>query len=112
VEEVGSSGKVSLKVMRFSPSRRMPSRRTLGSCHQGKFSVVPSRRVPSRQAPDLTIMPGIVKVDSGSCCQGGCGLLKSASTSLRVQILFMAVVAAAVRELVVLDLSVPHGRQL
>ena len=38
----------------------------------------------------------VAEVDSRSCCQGECRFLKpvkSASTSLRVQILFMAVVA-------------------
>jgi hypothetical protein len=72
VEEVGSS-EVDLSekvVLVFSPSRQVPSRRVLGSCYQSE------------------------------CCrvlgQGGCGFLeqvKGASTSLRVQNLFMAVVA-------------------
>jgi hypothetical protein len=75
------------------------------------------RRVPSRRVRDLAIKAGVVEIDSGSYCQGGCPFLKqvkSASTLLRVQIVFTAVVAVAAagpsRELVVLGLSIPQGQ--
>jgi hypothetical protein len=56
-------------------------------------------RVPSRRVRDIAIKAGVVEIDSRSYCQGGCGFLKQAkgaSTLLRVQILFMTLVAVAV----------------
>jgi len=75
-----------------------------GGCNQ--------RWVPSRRVRGLAIKAGAAEVDSGSRCQGGCGFLKQAkgaSTSLRVQILFMA--GRAVTGVRGLDPE-PHGLPL
>jgi len=79
---------------------QVPSRRALGSCHQGGFSV---GAINACAIKTCAIKAGAVEGSSGSCHQGGggygCGFLKQVkgeSTSLLVQILFMAVVADSV----------------
>jgi len=79
---------------------------------EGGFSVVLSLCVLSRLAVKACAIKacafkaGVVKVDSGSCCQrryGSLKQIKGESTSLPIQILFIAVVVgSALRELVVL----------
>ena len=62
----------------------MPSKRVLG------------RAIAACAIKEWAIKAGVIEVDSGSYCQGGCGFTKQiegASTSLRVHILFMAIVA-------------------
>ena len=84
----------------------MPSRRALGSCHQGGFSVVPSRGVPSRGVPSRRVRNLAIKVGGWFLKQ-----VNGASTSVRDQILLMVVVAGrAVTAARVLGLSVPHGQ--
>jgi hypothetical protein len=57
---------------------------------------VPSRKVLDRTITACAIKASVIEVDSVACCQGVCGFLKQirgASISLRVQVLFMAIVA-------------------
>src|SRR6266480_5674670 len=89
---------------------QVPSRRALGSCHQGGFSVgainacaTKTRAIMACPIKAVAIKAVAVKGSSGPCHQGeggyGCGFLKQVkgeSTSLLAQILFMAVVAGRV----------------
>ena len=57
------------------------SRRVLGSCYQGGYSVVQSSRVSLKHEPSSRVQSGwvrdlVIKVGSSSCRQGGCGFLK------------------------------------
>jgi hypothetical protein len=72
--------------------------------------------VPSRRVRDLAVKAGVMEADSGSCWQGRCKFLKhleGASTSLRVQTLFMAVMVGRAGRAITgaygFDLE-PHGQ--
>jgi len=79
MEEVGSSRKVSLS------EQVVPSRRVLGSRHQGGFSIVPSRRVPLSWVQGLAIQAGVVEVDSVSvsASQAGQVWIRSVPSKVR-----------------------------
>ena len=77
---------------------QVASRRVLGSCHQSGFLVVPSRRVlsrrgPSRRGPSRRVLSRWILGRTAKVGAGSQSRSKGVSTSLRVHILFMAVVA-------------------